>query len=46
VFRRTSETVSEEEEMGHNDAIVDFLQTHAKAKAVDIASPTLSWRTH
>ena len=27
----------EEEETGQNDAIVDFLQTHEKAKAVDIA---------
>ena len=29
--------VSEEEKTGHNDAIVDFLKTHEKAKAVDIA---------
>jgi hypothetical protein len=28
---------SEEEETGHNEAIVDFLQTHEKVKAVDIA---------
>ena len=37
VYRRTSEMASEEETTGHNDAIVDFLQTHEKAKAVDIA---------
>jgi hypothetical protein len=37
VYRRTSEMAREEEETGQNDAIIDFLQTHAKAKAVDIA---------
>ena len=37
VFRRTSEMVGEEEETGHNEAIRDFLKTHEKAKAVDIA---------
>jgi len=37
VYRRTSEMAREEEETGQNDAIVDFLQTHAKVKAVDIA---------
>ena len=37
MYRRTSEMAREEEETGQNDAIVDFLQTHAKAKAVDIA---------
>ena len=37
VYRRTSELAREEEETGQNDAIVDFLKTHAKAKAVDIA---------
>ncbi len=37
VYRRTSELVSEEEKTGQNDAIVDFLKTHEKAKTVDIA---------
>ena len=37
VYRRTSELAREEEETGQNDAIIDFLQTHAKAKAGDIA---------
>ena len=37
VYRRTSEMASEEEKTGHNEAICDFLQTHEKAKAVDIA---------
>ena len=37
VYRRTSEMVSEEEKTGHNEAIRDFLKTHEKAKAVDIA---------
>ena len=37
VYKRTSEMVSEEEKTGHNEAIVDFLKTHEKAKAVDIA---------
>ena len=37
VYRRTKEMVSEEEEARHNEAIVDFLTTHEKAKAVDIA---------
>jgi predicted transcriptional regulator len=37
VYRRTSEMAREEEETGQNDAIIDFLQTHEKAKAVDIA---------
>ena len=42
VYRRTSEMASEEETTGHNDAIVDFLQTHEKAKAVDIAERLFS----
>jgi hypothetical protein len=29
--------VSKEEKTGHNEAIRDFLKTHKKAKAVDIA---------
>jgi hypothetical protein len=29
--------VSKEEKTGHNEAIRDFLKTHEKAKAVDIA---------
>ena len=37
VYKRTSEMVSEEEKTGHNEAIRDFLKTHEKAKAVDIA---------
>jgi len=37
VYRRTSEMVSEEEKTGYNEAIRDFLKTHEKAKAVDIA---------
>ena len=37
MYRRTSEMVREEEETGQNDAIIDFLKTHAKVKAVDIA---------
>ena len=37
VYRQTSELVSEEEKTGHNEAIVDFLKTHEKAQAVDIA---------
>ncbi len=37
MYRRTSELASEEETTGHNEAIVDFLKTHEKAKAVDIA---------
>ena len=37
VYRRTSEMVSKEEKTGHNEAIRDFLKTHEKAKAVDIA---------
>ena len=42
VFRRTSEMVGEEEETRHNEAIVDFLKTHEKAKAVDIAERLFS----
>ena len=42
VFRRTSEMVGEGEETGHNEAIVDFLKTHEKAKAVDIAERLFS----
>ena len=37
MYRRTSEMAREEEETGQNDAIIDFLKTHAKVKAVDIA---------
>jgi len=37
VYRRTSEMAREEEETGQNDAIIAFLKTHAKVKAVDIA---------
>ena len=37
VYKSTSEMVSEEEKTGHNEAICDFLKTHEKAKAVDIA---------
>lgn len=37
VYKRTSEMVGEEEKTGHNEAIRDFLKTHEKAKAVDIA---------
>ena len=37
MYRRTSEMASEKEETGHNEVICDFLQTHEKAKAVDIA---------
>jgi len=37
VYKRTSEMASEEETTGHNETIVDFLKTHEKAKAVDIA---------
>ena len=42
MYRRTSEMAREEEETGQNDAIIDFLQTHAKAKAVDIAEQLYS----
>ena len=37
VYRRTSEMASNEEKDRYNEAIVDFLKTHDKAKAVDIA---------
>lgn len=37
VYQRTSEMAREEEETGQNDAIIAFLKTHAKVKAVDIA---------
>ena len=37
MYRRTSEMVGKAEKTGHNEAIVDFLKTHERAKAVDIA---------
>ena len=37
VSRRTSEMASKKEEDRHSEAIVNFLKTHEKAKAVDIA---------
>lgn len=42
VYQRTSEMAREEEKTGQNDAIVDFLKTHAKAKAIDIAETLYS----
>jgi hypothetical protein len=42
VYRRTSELAREDEETGQNDAIIAFLQTHAKAKAGDIAEQLYS----
>jgi hypothetical protein len=37
VYRYTSNRVSKKKETKHNEAIVDFLKTHAKTTAVDIA---------
>ena len=37
VYRHTGNRVSKKNETKHNEAIVDFLKTHEKATAVDIA---------
>ena len=37
MYRRTSEMVGKAEKTGHNEVILDFLKTHERAKAVDIA---------
>ncbi len=42
MYRRTSEMARKEETMEHNNVICDFLQTHEKAKAVDIAEQLFS----
>ena len=37
MYRHTGNRVSMKKETKHNEAIVDFLKTHEKATAVDIA---------